>query len=91
MGAQAMAWAVRQRAGSATAKLVLLLADNCDPRGKVQCSFGHLAQRAEVSTGTVGRAVTQLVDAGLLERLSAPNPPAGGHRFWLPYDLGGGS
>lgn len=67
MSFQAMAWAVKQRAGSSSSKLVLLsLANFANDNFECFPSIARIADDCEMSERTVLRAIKSLEDAGLV-------------------------
>jgi len=63
-----MQWAWKQRAGSATAKAVLLaLADHADARGVCWPGILELAGRLEMNRRTVQRSLKQLIAEGIIQ------------------------
>jgi DNA-binding transcriptional ArsR family regulator len=69
----ALAWAKKQKAGSATRKFVLMaIADYADEHGKAYPSVARLAEDTELSDRSVQRALKDLEEAGLL-RIEHPD------------------
>ena len=69
MSIQAIAWAIKQRAGGATEKAVLIaLANYADDKGSAFPSLGTLSEDTEIHRTTVIRAIAKLVERGLLTR-----------------------
>jgi DNA-binding transcriptional ArsR family regulator len=66
-----MAWAVKQKTGSASRKAVLLaLADRANKdTGRCDPSIARIAEDTELSAATVKRALGDLEESGLVERL----------------------
>ena len=69
MSHKASAWAVEQRVGDPTAKLLLLTLAESASIDEAECwpSIGTLARRVEASEATVKRKLKDLTAAGLLE------------------------
>lgn len=69
MSVQALAWAKRQKAGSASAKLVLMiLADYADEHGRCWPARSTIAEEAELTIRSVSDQLKALEAAGLIER-----------------------
>ncbi|PWB83006.1 MAG: hypothetical protein C3F11_08940 [Methylocystaceae bacterium] len=69
MSARAMAWAMKQRAGGAPEKLVLLaLARLADKRGEVHCSNSAIGEICEIEAEGVRRNLRKLEASGLIVR-----------------------
>lgn len=70
MSTKALAWAVEQRTGSPTLKVILLLlADLADEQLTCYPGREYLAEHSELSEGTVSRSVTELREAGFIRVL----------------------
>ena len=71
MSNRALTWAFSQRLGGrASEKLVLLdLADHADDNHRAWPRMAYIAERTELSEATVLRAIKQLIEWGLVEKL----------------------
>jgi DNA-binding MarR family transcriptional regulator len=71
MSNRALTWAFSQRLGGrASEKLVLLdLADHADDNHRAWPRVAYIAERTELSEATVLRAIKQLIEWGLVEKL----------------------
>ena len=69
MSFQAMTWAVKQKAGNATAKCLLLaIANYADEEGRCWPSQSQLAKDCECSERTIGRIISDMEKRGILKR-----------------------
>ena len=69
MSIEVMNWAWEQPVAKATNKLVLLaLADHANADGECWPSMKRIAQRSDISTRHVSRAINELIDLGLVEK-----------------------
>lgn len=86
MSYKVSAWAVRNRVGNATRKLVLLaLAENANADGYSPVGYAYLADVAECSPKSVQRHLEALESMGLLirRRRRKPDGHLGGYDMWL--------
>tara|TARA_B100001079_G_scaffold190327_1_gene164167 strand:- start:1603 stop:2424 length:822 start_codon:yes stop_codon:yes gene_type:complete len=68
MSNMAITWAMQQKTGSPTSKLILLkLADQANDDGKCWPSQKTMATHCEVNRATINRHIKKLAEAGLLE------------------------
>lgn len=71
MSVQAIAWALRQRCGSPSRKVVLItLANYADESDSCYPSVERLAEETEISVRTVQAAINELIEMGLVDRIS---------------------
>ena len=69
MSIEVMNWAWEQPVAKATNKLVLLaLADHANADGECWPSMKRIAERSDISTRHVSRAINELIDLGLVEK-----------------------
>lgn len=81
MSVRAMTWAMEQKVGNPTTKLILMaLADFADEEGKCFPSQGRLAEIAECSVDTVQRHLTKAEQASLIVRQKRGSKRGGGGR-----------
>ena len=68
MSFEAMAWAVRQKTGGSTAKLILLMLANHANGYSGQCNPSHklMAEECEISESCLKDNLKKLKDAGLI-------------------------
>jgi DNA-binding transcriptional ArsR family regulator len=92
MSVQALSWAQVQKTGSPTRKLVLLaLADFADDRHVAWPSIASLSSIAEASPRTIQRALSDLEELGLIERVGRHRHDGAqtSNRFLLRVEGGG--
>lgn len=86
MSVEAIAWALKIKAGSPSAKVVLLcLANYADRKGRCWPSQASLAVQTEQSVDTVQRRLAELEDLGILTKVQreGQNGRSGGKYFYL--------
>jgi hypothetical protein len=89
MSIAAMAWAKRQKTGSATRKAVLMaIADYADAAGSCWPSQRAIMEETELSERAVRNALAELADAGLLNRVERRRPDGSRASDMLTLNMG---